>query len=327
MKFLDLDPHDDATLREWWEVEQAVHRHDRRRPSLKTYGALASSWRNTSPYFRGDPFMAVLDGRIVGLADLGYSTGDNEHLAQLEVSVLPSHRRRGIGRALHEEATVRRRAQGRTHAMGEAYTPVDGEGSPGLAFTQSLGYVDGLGEHHLVLDLPAAAGPPPSPAEAGHEGYEVVTWTGKCPDDLVEGYLEMRNRMNADVPAGDLDYTPTTLDLARLRLGEERLAPSYEILVAAARRADGVMGGYSLTFLPHGSDEALQDDTLVMPDHRGRHLGLALKRATLRIVQCDHAERTAYHSSTDPQNVAIYRTNVSFGYVRVEAMHDVQISD
>src|SRR3546814_8887244 len=36
------------------------------------------------------------------------------------------------------------------------------------------------------------------------------------------------------------------------------------------RRVDGVMGGYSMLVLPRGGELAMQDDTLVMPEHRGR---------------------------------------------------------
>ena len=327
MKIGPLDVHDDEAMQAFWQVEQAAQRHDRERPVLRTREALLSSWRTPSPYSRREPLVAALEGRVVGVVDLGYSIGDNEHLADLEVSVLPTHRRRGIARALHAEATRRRRAEGRTHAMGEVHTRPGDVVSPGLAFALALGYESAHVEHHLVLDLPCDITRLGRPSADEHADYEIVTWTGSCPDRWVESYLEMRNRMNADVPVGDLDYAPPTLDLDRLRVGEQRLSRDYEILVAAARRADGVMGGYSLTYLPHGSEDAIQDDTLVMPDHRGRHLGLALKAVTLAAAQRDHRERKAYHTYTDPGNHAMYRTNEQFGYRLVEVMHEVQIQD
>jgi GNAT superfamily N-acetyltransferase len=329
MEIHDLDVHDDDRLREWWEVEQVAHRHDRSHPVLRTLDSLTFSFRTPSPHYRREPLMALdATGNVVGVADLGHSLGDNEHLADLEISVRPSHRRRGIGRALHEEATRRRRARGRTSDLGEVHTPVHGPPSPGLAFARALGYADAHAEHHLVMDLPADPERLAVLAASVPDGYEVVTWSGRCPDDLIDDYVAMRNKMSSDVPIGDLDYVPPALDRDRVRLEETRLARTYDSVVAAARRrADGVMGGYSLTYLGHGMTEAWQDDTLVMPDHRGHRLGLALKLATLAVVQRDHPDRPSYHTWTDPENHAMYRTNTLFGYRAIEVMHEMQVKD
>ena len=328
MEIRDLAVDDDDQLREWWEVEQAAHRHDRAHPVLRTLDSLAFSLRNPSPHSRREPLAALVDGRIVGVADLTLLVGDNEHVAELEVSVHPGHRRRGVGRALLAEATRRRREQGRTGDFGEVCTPVDGPVSPALAFARALGYDDAHGEHHLVLELPADPERVAALAAGAPDGYDVVTWGNRCPDDLLDDYVTMRNRMNADVPLGDVDYVPPVMDRERVRLSEERLARTYDTVVAAARRReDGVLGGYSLTYLAHGSSVAFQDDTLVMPGHRGHRLGLALKLATLEIVRRDHPDRTAYHTWTDPENHAMYRTNERFGYRPVEVMREMQVRD
>ena len=99
-------------------------------------------------------------------------------------------------------------------------------------------------------------------------------------------------------------------------------------MVAAARRtSDGTFGGYSLIFVPHGTGEVLQDDTLVMPDHRGHPRGIALKLATLEIVRRDHADRSSLHTWTAPDNHAMDGTNQRFGYRAVEVMHEMQRTD
>jgi GNAT superfamily N-acetyltransferase len=328
MEIRDLDVHDDARLREWWEVEQAAHRHDRRQPVLRTLASLTFSARNPSPHYRREPLAALEDGRVVGVADLGYPCGDNEHLADLEICVHPEQRRRGVGRALHTEATRRRRAAGRSSDLGEVHTPVDAPDSPGLAFARALGYADLHREHHLAMALPADPARVAELAASVPADHEVVTWSGRCPDELLDDYVAMRNRMNADAPLGDLDWVPPEVDRERVRLEESRLARTYDSVVAAARRrSDGVMGGYSLTYLGHGMTEAWQDDTLVMPDHRGHGLGLALKLATLALVQRDHPDRTSYHTWTDPENHAMYRTNLRFGYRAIEVMHEMQVRD
>lgn len=321
MEIQHLDVHDDAAVRAFHDVEQAVADQDRPHAITRTYDAVLNTWRNPSAYHAHLPLVAVVDGAVVGTADLGLSLQDNTHLADLEISVLPAHRRRGVGRALHEEATRLRTAAGRTSACGEVYV-VPGLDSPGLAFATALGYRSVHVEDHLMLPLPA------TPPAVDPAGYEIVTWRDRCPDEHVDAYCEMRTRMNHDVPVGELDLEPVVMTVERLRVGEERTGRSYSSIVAAARRReDGVFGGYSLTYLARGTDHAIQDDTLVMPEHRGRHLGAALKAATLRIVLAEHPERVAIHTWTDPDNHAMYRTNTAFGYRAVERMHAMQLSD
>jgi GNAT superfamily N-acetyltransferase len=135
----------------------------------------------------------------------------------------------------------------------------------------------------------------------------------------------MNSQMSTDVPLGEVDYHPVEYDEHRLRTGEERVAHSYHQVVAAARRrSDGVFGGYSVLYLPHDEEFALQDDTLVMPDHRGHRLGLLLKLGTLDIVQRNHPARTPLHTWTSPDNHAMHRTNLAFGYRPVEQLHEMQ---
>ena len=85
--------------------------------------------------------------------------------------------------------------------------------------------------------------------------------------------------------------------------------------------------GYSQLYLPHGEDYVIQDDTLVMPDHRGHRLGTALKLATLELLLRDHPERSRIHTWTDPENLAMYRTNTALGFRVVERMHEMQRRD
>lgn len=325
VEVIEIDVHDNAALRAWWLVEQEAVRHGRPHAVTRTYDALAASWRTPSEYHRRIALAAVDGGRFVGVGEVGLSLQDNTHVADLQVAVLPGRRRQGIGRVLHEELARRRRAEGRTTATGELDVPEGESDSPGLGFAQALGYASVHQEDHLVLPLPVGA---PAPGVPAPSAYEVVTWQGACPDDLVESYCAMRTQMEIDVPTGGVEHEPVTMTPERLRTGERRLARSYDIVVAAAqRRSDGVMAGYSLVYVPHGAGHALQDDTLVMPEHRGHHLGLALKRATLSVLQREHPGLAALHTWTAPGNHAMQQTNRRFGYHPVGRLHEVQLVD
>src|SRR3954447_779605 len=317
----ELDVHDDAALREFHDLGHAAMRDYRSRPLLRSYDVLAML-RRPSPYYRHLLLVARDDELAVGTADLGWALRDNPHLAELEIAVPPDRQRRRVGRALYEEARRRLVADGRTTVVGEAHVP-DGmprENACGFAFATALGLRSAHVEDHLVLDLPVT--PPPAPAPSG---WEIVTWGARCPDQYAAAYCRMRTQMENDVPRGEVDCEPITFDEERLRVGEERIAGGYDQVVAAARRiADDEFGGYSLVYVPHGQSDALQDDTLVMPEHRGHRLGLALKRATLDVLSREYAGLSAIHTWTAVDNTAMQRTNLHFGYRAVEQMHEMQ---
>ena len=104
-------------------------------------------------------------------------------------------------------------------------------------------------------------------------------------------------------------------------LKDERGEARMQANNAAHRRADGTFGGYSLLFVPHGTDYGWQDDTLVMPEHRGHRLGAALKTANYADLPDDVR---LVHTWTAPSNTAMHRTNTALGFRVVEHMYEVE---
>jgi GNAT superfamily N-acetyltransferase len=324
---IEVDPHDETVLRAFWEAEQAAVRADRAHPVIRTWDALRATVQDPSPYHRRLLLAALEDDSVVGGADVGMSLQDNRHTGDLEINVRPQWRRRGIGTALHAAASERLEACGRSTVMGEAYEPVEGEPTGAVPFARSLGFTSEHVEDHLVLPLPVAGEQVRTLTESlpDLEEYELVTWGDRCPDEHIAAYCQMHTQMETDISTGELDLEPVTFDEARVRTSETRLARSYRQLHVAARRVeDGVFGGFSIVLLPHGETVALQMDTLVMPEHRGRRLGLLMKLATLDAVRAGHPERTALHTWTARSNAAMQATNQRFGYVALEQMHEMQ---
>jgi GNAT superfamily N-acetyltransferase len=77
-------------------------------------------------------------------------------------------------------------------------------------------------------------------------------------------------------------------------------------------------------YLPHDADYVVQDDTLVMPDHRGHGLGTALKVAVLRILAADHPERRIVHTWNALENTPMQRINRELGFRPVERELEMQ---
>jgi GNAT superfamily N-acetyltransferase len=312
----ELDPTDAAARTAWHEVMERAVRADRPHALTTTLAAFEVTATSPSSYYARSWLRAVVDGEVVGVAELELPLTENTDVAWAEVHVLSDHRRRGVGRHLWAAVVERARAAGRTRIGGEVSVDVDVVGAA-PQFARAMGAVERHREDHLLAALPVP-GSPVDPA------YEVVLWRGRCPEEHRAAYLAMRNQMNADVPTGDLDLEPQVLDDARLAASEERLTQAYDLRVAAARRrSDGVFGGYSLLFVPYGTDYAWQDDTLVMPEHRGHRLGAALKAANYADLPAGVGQ---VHTWTAPDNTAMHRTNTALGFRVVERMYEMDVA-
>jgi GNAT superfamily N-acetyltransferase len=320
VQIVELDTTDPVARAAWHAVMERAARADRPHALVTTAAAFEVTATSPSTHYARTWLQAVVGGEggvgreVVGVAELELPLSENTDVAWAEVQVLPTHRRRGVGRALWQAVVERARAADRARVGGEV--TVDAA-APGAAreFAAAVGTVEKHREDHLVADLPVAM-------SLVDPAYDVVTWRGRCPDEHREAFLAMRNQMNADVPTGELDLEPEVLDDERLATSEERLMRAYDVRVAAARRrADGTFGGYSLLFVPHGTDYGWQDDTLVMPEHRGHRLGAALKTANYADLPDDVR---LVHTWTAPSNTAMHRTNTALGFRVVEHMYEVE---
>ena len=325
----ELDPTDATARAAWHDVMERAIRAGR--PSALTTTLAAFEVVATSPsvHYARTWLQAGDDGVVVGVAELELPLSENTDVAWCATAAasprqiapttacsaaLPLGRPRRKPRCSARSRVERAAAAGRTRLGGEVSVDVEVAGAA-HDFATAMGALEKHHEHHLVADLPVV------PVPVG-PAYDVVTWRGRCPDEHRAAYLAMRNQMNTDVPTGELDLEPEVIDEQRLATSEERLMRSYDVRVAAARRrSDGTFGGYSLLFVPHGTDYGWQDDTLVMPEHRGHRLGAALKSANYADLP---DEVTLVHTWTAPDNTAMHRTNTAMGFRLVEHMYEME---
>src|SRR5690606_18325864 len=114
------------------------------------------------------------------------------------------------------------------------------------------------------------------------DGYRVVSWRDRCPDEWAEAYCRLQNSFVAEAPTGDLDLEATTLTVERLREVEEEMAArGKRAFVSVGVSPDGELVGYTELGVPADDPDTYQGETLVDPAHRGHGLGLALKAANL----------------------------------------------
>ena len=236
--------------------------------------------------------------------------------------VHPALRGRGIGRLLWDHLVEGARRTGRTRitcfSTDRAGAPI--EQSPGSHLAESAGLTKVSQADIRVLALPVADTTLDALAAQSMPhaaGYELRTIIGALPEELLVPWGQMLRQLEIDDPDEDYeseipDYTPE-----RIRAGERRLAErGYERIAVVALDADGNAAGntFADVHIGEGSTLGIQQNTLVMPGHRGHRLGLAMK-VLLHRALTEHAPHlTRVQTWNSHINDHMGRINEQLGY-------------
>lgn len=328
MDIREVDRGDETALHRVWEIGQLAE--DATRPfdfhvpweaARVTYTKGRTGLRNV--------LLAVHDGdAMVGRAYLGYPELDNTHLVHAEIAVDPRRWRRGVGSAALAAAEERARRDGRRTLVLEAYAPLEGD-SPGLAFALAHGYHPAIEDRMKVVDLPAT-----EPTWAALEaevrrrsaGYTLVEWTDRVPEEHVAGYCRLNEAFNEQAPLGELDLEAEvwTEERVRARNEQSRRGGRRELAVAALA-PDGSMAGITEVVLSdHAPHRGFQSGTLVLPEHRGRGLGLLMKLRNHRRLRSHYPACAVLMTGNAGVNVAMNAVNERLGYREVERCFGLQ---
>jgi len=292
VQVVPVDPHDDEAFAAWFAVSEAAEHHDRPdEPGWLLHEQRSISVDGTRP--DADTRCLLLgasDGeRLVGAARLELPQRDNLHLAELDLSVHPDARRRGVARALQTELERLAHEHGRTTMLGYADEPPGQEGRSGnRAAAQALGYAVVQQEVRRDIDVPvpAALVERLEAACRPHAAdYDLRVWEEGSPDDLVDDLAELMRQMSTDVPKDEMDWREEVWDAARVRRNEE-LSRSMDrtwVGAGAVHRPTGRLVAFTVMGVPRSRPErAYQWETLVSAAHRGHRLGTLVKLAALQ---------------------------------------------
>jgi GNAT superfamily N-acetyltransferase len=203
-----------------------------------------------------------------------------------------------------------------------------GERSGHLEFAARTGYELASMEEHKVLDLAACEHLWPAlEAEVAEAlgDYRVEVWT-EIPEEHVEGYCALLNVFMSHIPLGELPLEALQWDRERIRAVEERdRKVGYVSITSAAIAPDGSVVGSSDLHL-NVKDPRIADIgiTLVLPEHRGHRLGLAVKLATHRALLADFPETGLVTTTNANVNDYMNGINERMGYRVVEQFHELQ---
>jgi GNAT superfamily N-acetyltransferase len=295
----------DADLADLHALVAAVAALDRPHDPAPVAADLAARLRHSErPDRRMIHLVARTAAGVVGCASIWLPLLDNLTMALADIRVHPDQRRRGIGTALLRAVLAELTAEGRTILLAEADA-----GGPGDGFARGVGAriveTDRLSLLRLAdVDWAAVE----AAAVAPHPGYRLLSTTGRTPDHLLGPYARAKTAMN-DAPHGETDLEDFVFTAERLRAEESEVLGLGELrVVFAVHQASGEIAGFTETRVGRQPERAQQQDTAVVPAHRGCGLGRWLKSAMLlrlRTERPDVAEVITGNSTGNRHMLAI----------------------
>lgn len=326
IEITEVDVHDEAALRQWWEVGRAASAER----SHDAWPAWEVS-RRSLPLARTDSVLTLLTAHegddAVGSALLLTFLLDNTHMADMTPYVDPTHRRRGVGRLLLADVEERVRRAGRSTVVSSAFSPVDID-SPGLLFARACGYEVASEEETKVVHL-AESRPlwPELQAEVAAEqgDYDYVLFAKHCPEEHIAGFCALLSGFTTSIPTG-LDLREAAWTPERLRESEQqRASVGVTPVVALAIAPDGSVAGFSdVRINEFDPTNAAVGGTMVRPADRGHRLGLGMKLLTHRFLMDHYPDCAWVETGNAGVNAPMNAVNERMGYRVVERCLDVQ---
>lgn len=338
-----VDPSSPADLAQLAALREVCEEHAFGAHSVSSPAQIAAGLAST-PYWDCSTWVAEVEqlegGRsIAGIASLQVPLQENLDGAFLGLEVHPGLRGRGIATALIEQAlapAVEDSGRELITAFGDVRSAETAD-DPALPAPR-LAARWGLARTSLAicraLDLPLdpalletlgaqalesqTRGAQPEEAETGvADGYRIETWTDTVPEEHLGSYGRLLTQLDLDDPDEDTENEAAEYTPERIRMREERTrARGLRTLMAVAIAPDGsIAGNTEIQFSAvEGTTLGHQENTLVMPDHRGHGLGLAMKVANHRALEqlgTTLQRLVTWNSHVNPWMIAI---NERLGY-------------
>lgn len=268
-----------------------------------------------------------VDGRIVGHAVLNHGTTDeNPTLASFDVVVHPDVRRRGIGRGFLASMVPRAREQQRTLLKSYAV-----KGQPGERFLGALGAEERLVNRHSRLriddvDRSLLEGWVEKAQDRAAD-YDLLTWTGRTPDEHLEPMAGLLDVMNT-APRGDLEVEDEKTTPEHVRMWDARAEANGMVpyTVVARHRPTGEFAGFTMIGVStHRPQLAEQWGTGVWPHHRERGLGRWVKAVNLLRVLDEAPDVRTVDTDNAGTNEPMLNINVAMGFRPLLHLGDWQV--
>jgi GNAT superfamily N-acetyltransferase len=313
---------DTAALEATAALMRAVQEHDFPRLPGFTPRQLQLWHEFPWPGRKSEHYLSYHDGEPAARLEIGYPTLDNLKSAFVTIEVHPAYRRRRLGTELFAFAVERMRDEGRTALLTESAwelpdLPVH-DGGSGPAFAQAMGLESAnLPAVLRRLDLSTVDEAVLDAMVRNADGYRLVQWFNRAPDEYVDDIAYLDGRLLQDAPTGDLALEAEKVDAARTRAMEEvnaaRGRHGYNTGVVH-EASDRVVAWTAISHDPEIPWHAWQNITIVDPDHRGHRLGALVKVANLRLLREREPQVTIVDTSNAAVNAYMIAINEQMGF-------------
>lgn len=315
---MDITPFtadDAAALETWTELYNAIGRVDSpwEHPVTPKIGAgrFTYGWDGEPD----SPYLATVDGAVVGWGSIATSEYDNLDLAWLCLQVHPEHRRQGHGSAILEALTAAAAARGR-HLLGS-----DGwESAATEAFAVRHGFVPKLrsiNRRQFLADVDHAALSATCDEALPHAtDYRIERWAVPTPPADLPALTAMASAIN-DAPTDDLDYEDEVFSVERMVAYETAITARDQRLyrLVARHLPSGELAAQTVVAVEADHPErGHQHDTSVTRAHRGHRLGLLLKTDMLRWLAEAEPQLTEIDTWNAESNDHMIGVNEMLGY-------------
>lgn len=249
-------------------------------------------------------YLARLNGLPVG-SGTGAIFGYRPQRAETLITVLPEHRRSGIGTALLSTITQWSRDLG----AHEIEASVLGHDVESLSFARHRGLIEDRRQVSLVLPLSGRSTIPVAPPI----GIDIVTWAQR--PDLAVGMYEVDVEIHRDIPGFDNIQVEPFQEWMTHNMRRPTDSPEATFIAV-----DGdIVAGFAKLSLT-GPTIAGHSMTGVRRAWRGRGIAGALKAASINWALANGY--TELYTSNEERNTPIQRLNARLGYQpRTDRIH------
>lgn len=265
-------------------------------------------------------------GELVGFSHLFYEDiEENRNLAGVDVQLRGDRRRAGLGSRLMTYGLEVAEREGRTSLYATA--PLDG---PGAAFLEAIGASCKIVNRRSRLlisevDRGLLEGWVSKAAERAAD-YEMLSWTGRTPEDLVDSFAALIEVMNT-APRDEFEMEDEHFTPDMLRDNDDRAERNGLCVYSAVARhvPSGELAGFTQAGVTANAPwQGWQWGTGVWPKHRNRGLGRWLK-ADVMLRLLDRPGLRWVDTWNAQSNDAMLGINVAMGYKPFDADGEWQV--